>query len=102
MVEPEPADPWGDRAFPRDVQYLTDINLAARQSICSRQHQRIDLQARMLDLAAPASGETLVLQPHQPQRSSEPRPHPPRTPRSHPRPRAAAKPGQQATRTSFA
>jgi SAM-dependent methyltransferase len=56
----EPANPWSDRAFLRDVQYRTDVNLAARQSIYSYQHPRIDLQARVIDLAAPAAGETVV------------------------------------------
>jgi SAM-dependent methyltransferase len=55
----EPTDPWADRAFLRDVQYRTDANLAARQSIYSYQEPRIDLQARVIDLAAPAAGETV-------------------------------------------
>ena len=49
------ADLWADRAFLRDVQYRTDANLAARQSIYAYQHPRIDLPARVLDLAAPAA-----------------------------------------------
>jgi hypothetical protein len=47
----ERSDPWSDRAFLRDVQYRTDANLAARQSMYCYQHPRIDLQARMIDLA---------------------------------------------------
>jgi SAM-dependent methyltransferase len=55
----ELTDPWADRSFLRDVQYRTDANLAARQSIYSYQRPRIDLQSRVLDLAAPAAGETV-------------------------------------------
>jgi SAM-dependent methyltransferase len=55
----EVTDPWADRSFLRDVQYRTDANLAARQSIYSYQHPHIDLQSRVLDLAAPAAGETV-------------------------------------------
>ena len=35
-----PTDPWADRAFLRGVQYKTDANLAARQSIYAFQHPR--------------------------------------------------------------
>ena len=56
----ELTDPWNNPAFLRDVQYRTDANLAARQSIYAYQHPRIDLQARVIDLAAPASGETVA------------------------------------------
>jgi SAM-dependent methyltransferase len=49
-----------DRSFLRDVQYGTDANLAARQSIYAYQHPRIDLTARVLDLAAPARGELVA------------------------------------------
>jgi SAM-dependent methyltransferase len=52
----DPADLWADRAFLRDVQYRTDANLAARQSIYAYQHPPIDLPARVLDLVAPAVG----------------------------------------------
>lgn len=51
---------WADRDFLRDVQYRTDANLAARQSIYAYQHPRIDLPARILDVAAPAGGETVA------------------------------------------
>jgi len=47
----EATDPWADRSFLRNVQYKTDGNLAARQSIYAYQHPRIDLPARVLDLA---------------------------------------------------
>ncbi|HEY6786793.1 MAG TPA: class I SAM-dependent methyltransferase [Trebonia sp.] len=43
-------DLWADQAFLRDVQYRSDANLAARQSIYAHQHPRIDLAARVLDL----------------------------------------------------
>ncbi|HEX4291493.1 MAG TPA: methyltransferase domain-containing protein, partial [Trebonia sp.] len=56
----EPTDPWHTPAFLRDVQYRTDANLAARQSIYAYQHPRLDLQARVTDLAAPAPGETVA------------------------------------------
>jgi SAM-dependent methyltransferase len=55
----ELTDPWADRSFLRDVQYRTDANLAARQSMYSYQHPHIDLQGRVIDLAAPAAGETV-------------------------------------------
>jgi SAM-dependent methyltransferase len=51
----EPSDPWADRRYLRDVQYRTDGNLAARQSIYAYQHPRIDLAARVLDLALSGS-----------------------------------------------
>ena len=53
-------EPWADRAFLRGAQYKTDANLAARQSIYAYQHPRIDLAARVLDLAAPAPSAALV------------------------------------------
>ncbi|MGH3252777.1 MAG: class I SAM-dependent methyltransferase, partial [Trebonia sp.] len=53
-------DRWTDRGFLRDVQYRTDSNLVARQSIYAYQHPRIDLPARVLDLAAPAPDETVA------------------------------------------
>ena len=56
----EPTDPWNSPAFLRDVQYRTDANLAARQSIYVYQHPRLDLQARVIDLAAPAPGATVA------------------------------------------
>jgi len=56
----ELTDPWNNPAFLRDVQYRTDANLAARQSIYAYQRPRIDLPARVLDLAAPAPGATVA------------------------------------------
>ncbi len=49
-----------DRSFLRDVQYRTDANLAARQSIYAYQHPCIDLTARVLDVAAPQAAETVA------------------------------------------
>jgi SAM-dependent methyltransferase len=53
-------EPWEDRDFLRGTQYKTDANLAARQSIYAYQHPRVNLQARVLDLAAPAPSDTIV------------------------------------------
>lgn len=53
-------DPWADRGYLRGTQYKTDTNLAARQSIYAFQHPRIDLAARVLDLAAPGPAGTVV------------------------------------------
>jgi SAM-dependent methyltransferase len=53
-------DPWADRTFLRGTQYKTDANLAARQSIYAYQRPRIDLAARVLDLAAPGPSGTIV------------------------------------------
>jgi SAM-dependent methyltransferase len=53
-------DSWNNPAFLRDVQYRTDVNLAARQSIYAYQHPRIDLHARVIDLAAPAPAATVA------------------------------------------
>ena len=45
----ELTEPWADRAFLRDVQYRTDANLAARQSIYAYQHpQRLAREALFL------------------------------------------------------
>ena len=53
-------DPWANRAYLRGTQYKTDTNLAARQSIYAYQQPRIDLAARVLDLAAPGPSGTVV------------------------------------------
>jgi SAM-dependent methyltransferase len=53
-------DPWANRDFLRGTQYKNDANLAARQSIYAYQHPRVDLAARVLDLAAPAPSDTIV------------------------------------------
>ena len=54
------AGSWDDRAYLRGTQYKTDTNLAARQSIYAYQQPRIDLAARVLDLAAPGPSDTVV------------------------------------------
>jgi ubiquinone/menaquinone biosynthesis C-methylase UbiE len=56
----EPTDPWNTPAFLRDVQYRTDANLAARQSVYSYQQPRIDLAATVLDLAGLTGRETIA------------------------------------------
>src|ERR1700758_1023112 len=48
---------WSDRSFLRDVQYQTDANLAARQSIYAYQQPPVDLTGQMLDVALPASAD---------------------------------------------
>ena len=53
-------DPWANRDFLRGTQYKNDANLAARQSIYAYQHPRVDLAARVLNLAAPAPSDTIV------------------------------------------
>lgn len=53
-------DRWADRSYLRDVQYRTDANLAARQSIYEYQHPRLDLPALILDLAAPSPGDVIA------------------------------------------
>lgn len=47
---------WADRSFLRDVQYRTDANLVARQSIYAYLQPPFDLIGRVLDLALPADG----------------------------------------------
>jgi tRNA G46 methylase TrmB len=51
---------WTDRAFLRQVQYRTDVNLAARQSIYAYQQPPIHLPGRVLDLAALTGRETIA------------------------------------------
>jgi len=50
---------WADRSFLRDVQYKTDVNLAARQSIYAYQDPPIDLAREILGLAG-LSGHEVV------------------------------------------
>ena len=65
MTDPGHADPshaarlWTDRSFLRDVQYKTDVNLAARQSIYAYQEPPIDLPREILGLAG-LSGHEVV------------------------------------------
>jgi SAM-dependent methyltransferase len=49
-----------DRSWLKDVQYRTDANLAARQSIYAYQHPRLDLPVRVLGLAGLRGGETVA------------------------------------------
>jgi hypothetical protein len=51
---------WTDRAVLRDVQYSTDANLAARQSLYAHQRPPLDLPARMLELAALRGDEAVT------------------------------------------
>jgi SAM-dependent methyltransferase len=51
---------WTDQAFLRDVQYRTDANLAARQSIYQYQRPYVDLVAEILDVAEVADGDTVA------------------------------------------
>ncbi|HSZ43135.1 MAG TPA: class I SAM-dependent methyltransferase [Trebonia sp.] len=45
-----PESQWADRDYLRGVQYKTDANLAARQSIYAYQEPKIDLPAAILDI----------------------------------------------------
>lgn len=47
---------WSDRRFLRDVQYQTDVNLTARQSIYAYQRPPVDMVGSALDLVLPAGG----------------------------------------------
>jgi SAM-dependent methyltransferase len=49
-----------DRSWLRDVQYRTDTNLSARQSIYAYQYPRLDLPALVLGLAGLRGGETVA------------------------------------------
>jgi len=51
---------WTSRSYLRQVQYRTEANLAARQSIYAYQHPPIDLPAAVLDLAALRRTETVA------------------------------------------
>jgi ubiquinone/menaquinone biosynthesis C-methylase UbiE len=51
---------WADRTFLREVQYQTDVNLAARQSIYAYQHPQVNLMSQVLDLAGPADHEVVA------------------------------------------
>jgi len=51
---------WTDRSWLRDVQYRTDANLAARQSLYAWQRPRLNLPPLVLGLAAPHGGETVA------------------------------------------
>jgi len=49
---------WTDRSCLQHVQYRTDANLAARQSLYACQHPRLDLPAEVLGLAGLHGDET--------------------------------------------
>jgi ubiquinone/menaquinone biosynthesis C-methylase UbiE len=51
---------WTDRSVLQRVQYRTDANLAARQSLYQHQQPRIDLPAAVLDLASPRGDEMVA------------------------------------------
>jgi ubiquinone/menaquinone biosynthesis C-methylase UbiE len=51
---------WADRTFLREVQYQTDANLSARQSMYAHQHPPVNLISRTLDLAGSASHEVVA------------------------------------------
>ena len=51
---------WSDQPFLRGVQYATDRNLAARQSIYAYQDPRLDLPAAVLDALDLAGAETIA------------------------------------------
>jgi SAM-dependent methyltransferase len=51
---------WTDRSGLRDVQYRTDANLAARQSIYAYQHPKLNLPALVLDQVALTGDETVT------------------------------------------
>ena len=59
MAEPG-AGLWADRTFLREVQYQTDRNLAARQSIYAYQQPPVNLMSQVLDLAAPCGFEVVA------------------------------------------
>lgn len=56
----EGAGLWADRSYLQNVQYRTDANLAARQSIYACQHPRLNLPSRVLGLAALSGQETIA------------------------------------------
>lgn len=58
-MTPDVAPAWADRAFLRDVQYATDRNLAARQSIYAYQQPYVDLPAAIIGLL-PLTGSGTV------------------------------------------
>lgn len=52
--------PWTNRSYLQEVQYRTDANLAARQSIYEFRQPRADLQAAVLGLGALRGDETVA------------------------------------------
>lgn len=59
-LRPAAASALADRSYLRDVQYRTDANLAARQSIYACQQPAIDLAREVVRLAAPSGGERVI------------------------------------------
>jgi SAM-dependent methyltransferase len=55
-----PDSVWADRDYLREVQYKTDANLAARQSIYAYQEPRINLPAAILDVVRPSPGDVIA------------------------------------------
>jgi len=51
---------WADQAFLRNVQYATDRNLAARQSIYAYQRPTVHLAARVLQTASLSGAEVIA------------------------------------------
>lgn len=51
---------WADRDYLLGVQYKTDANLAARQSIYAYQHPKTDLPREVIDVARPSPGEVIA------------------------------------------
>jgi SAM-dependent methyltransferase len=54
------SDPWTNQPYLREVQYKTDVNLAARQSIYAYQQPRIDLARETLGLVALDGAEAVA------------------------------------------
>jgi len=59
-MTPDDARLWTDRSCLQNVQYRTDANLAARQSIYVYERPRLDLPSRVLGLAALRGDETVA------------------------------------------
>jgi SAM-dependent methyltransferase len=55
-----PERQWADRHYLREVQYKTDANLAARQSVYAYQEPKIDLPAAILDIVRPSPGDVIA------------------------------------------
>jgi len=60
LMDADGVVPWSDLSRLRDVQYRTEANLAARQSIYAYQHPQVSLPAASLDLAALRGDETVA------------------------------------------
>lgn len=60
LMDGDAAQLWTDRSCLQQVQYRTDANLAARQSLYVHQHPRINLPAAVLDLAVLRGDESVA------------------------------------------